>query len=214
MRVLMIDDHLMFMQAIKTLLRVMAPELDLDTTDKLDFGIDRARGTSYALALLDWNLPDCPGETALLRLRDAAPDLRVAVLSGETKGAEIRKVIELGAAGFIPKRFTPELMLAALGVILNGGTYFPPEAVREAGRDGSARSPASDLARIDKRFADLTPRQIEVYRAVTRGLPNKVIARELGIAESTVKTHIAAVFGVLNVTNRTAAAAQGRGEPV
>lgn len=212
MRVLMIDDHVMFTQAIKTLLGVMAPHLVVDTADRLTVGIEMSRNATYGLVLLDWNLPECPGEEAFARMRAVGCASRIVVLSGETKGSEIRKVVNLGAVGFIPKRFTPESMIQALGEIIDGGTYFPPEAIREAGRATGARDDAQELVRIDKRFSELTPRQIDVYRAVVKGLPNKVIARQLGIAESTVKTHIAAVFSVLNVSNRTAAAAQMLGE--
>lgn len=202
----MIDDHVMILQAIKNLLATVAPHLVIDTTDRLATAVEMVATTSYSVVLLDWNLHECDGRAAMDRLRAAGCMARIVVLSGETKTAEIRKILELEVAGFIPKRHSSENMLAALAVIVDGGIYFPPEAMRDAA--ARTQHPAGDLIDVDKRFAELTPRQVDVYRAAMRGLPNKLIARQLGIAESTVKTHLAVVYGVLGVHSRTEAAFQ------
>ncbi len=129
------------------------------------------------------------------------------MLSGDTSAELIRRAVELGAAGFIPKRYSSEAMLAALDLVLAGGIYLPAEVLRQAGWAVPRRTDSRVIG-IEERFSQLTPRQVEVYRAATRGLPNKLIARELGIAESTVKTHLSAVYEVLGVRNRTEAAYQ------
>ena len=206
-RILMIDDHVMVLQAIKNLLATVAPHLVIDATDHLGTAVEMVATTPYSVVLLDWNLRECEGKAAMERLRAAGCMARIVVLSGETKTAEIRKIIELEVAGFIPKRHSSETMLAALAVIVDGGIYFPPEAMRDVTARRSDH-PAGDLIEVDKRFAELTPRQVDVYRAAMRGLPNKLIARQLGIAESTVKTHLAVVYAVLGVHSRTEAAFQ------
>ena len=138
---------------------------------------------------------------------------RVVVLSGESSPRLIRSVVELGAAGFISKQYSSESMLNALRVVLQGGIYLPPDALRDGSGSGSATPRAStELVDVGRRFAELTPRQVDVYRAAARGLPNKLIARELGIAETTVKSHLSVVFGVLGVQNRTQAAYQASRE--
>jgi len=214
MRVLMVDDHVMFLQGLKTLLNLLAPELNVDTAFQLGDALQMAAGTSYDLVLLDWHLGDGDGDEAMRRLREVGCAARIVVLSGEPHSGLIRHTIEQGAAGFIPKRYSSEVMLAALNVVVSGGIYLPPEAVRDTAPVPAARHVAGDRALIDieTRYASLTPRQADVYRAAARGLPNKLIARELGIAESTVKTHLSAVFGVLGVSNRTQAAFQASRE--
>ena len=213
MRVLMIDDHIMFMQGLKNLLAVLAPEFSVDTADRVGVAVELATETRYGLVLLDWHLGDGTGEAAIARLRAAGCAARVVVLSGETSPNLIRQVVELGAAGFISKQYSSESMLKALRVVLGGGIYLPPDALRDLAGTGSAVPRASaELVDVGKRFAELTPRQVDVYRAAARGLPNKLIARELGIAETTVKSHLSVVFGVLGVQNRTQAAYQASRE--
>lgn len=243
MRVLILNDHLMFLQGLKTLFNTLAPELSVDISVGMDDGLEIAAASSYDLILLDWYLGEgsakTTGELNMQRLRDVGCTARIVVLSGQTESALIRQAIEAGAAGIVPKKYGTEIMLAALRVVVSGGIFLPPEAMYEKGAsheleaaaDASAdklpgvtlpserpRQPlqarrATDaLVDIESRFAVLTARQAEVYRAVARGLPNKLIARELGITESTVKTHLSAVYAMLGVNNRTQAAFQASRE--
>ena len=203
MHVLMLDDHAMFLQGLKNLLGVLSPGLQVDTSSDVAHAVQLAGLHAYDLVLLDWHLADCDGAEAMRRLRDVGCAARIVVLSGETSGALIRGTVELGAAGFIPKTYSSEMMIAALDQVLTGRIFLPAEALA---------GPVSRAAHLDlesdPRFSGLTARQIDVYRAATRGLPNKLIARELGIAESTVKTHLTAVYAALGVRNRTEAAYQ------
>ena len=204
MHVLMVDDHLMFLQGLKNLLGVLAPDLRVDTASELSHALQLVELSAYDLLLLDWHLTEGDGEASLHRLREAGCAARIVVLSGETSAALILRSVELGAAGFIPKRYSSEMMLAALAKVLAGQIFLPTEALRSSIADGPARS-ARDASRL---LQGLTARQRDVYRAAARGLPNKLIARELGIAESTVKTHLTSVFAELGVRNRTEAAYQ------
>jgi DNA-binding NarL/FixJ family response regulator len=216
MRVLMVDDHVMFLQGLKTLLSLLAPELNVDTTAQLSDALQMASTTNYELVLLDWHLNDCDGDESMRRLREVGCAARIVVLSGETQSTLIRRTIDQGAAGFIPKKYSSEVMLAALNVVVNGGIYLPPEVLREnsSGTAAQGSASAAKLVDVETRYAGLTPRQADVYRAAARGLPNKLIARELGIAESTVKTHLSIVYTVLGVSNRTQAAYQASREGI
>jgi DNA-binding NarL/FixJ family response regulator len=210
MKVLMIDDHAMFLQGLKSLLGLVAPQLEIDTADTMAEGERLVAQSPYELVLLDWHMADVDGEETIWKLREAGCTGRIVVLSGETDTATIRRTVDHGAAGFIPKRYTSELMLNALDIVVRGGIYLPPEVLNQprpapTGRHGMLIDPS-------QRLAGMTPRQIEVYLAAARGLPNKLIARELGIAESTVKTHLSAVYGMLGVRNRTEAAYQASRE--
>ena len=204
MRVLMVDDHVMFLQGLKNLLNVLAPELSVDTAGDLPRAVRLVQQSVYELVLLDWHLAECDGEDSFRRLREAGCAARIVVLSGETSATLIRSTVELGAAGFIPKTYSSEMMVAALGKVLDGQIFLPAEALNaSSSKAGGHTTPETDV-----RFSGLTARQLDVYRAAARGLPNKLIARELGIAESTVKSHMTAVFQALGVRNRTEAAYQ------
>jgi DNA-binding NarL/FixJ family response regulator len=205
MKIMMVDDHVMFLQGLKTLLGVLAPEHQVDTASKLAEALELIRLSAYELVLLDWHLAEGEGSESIARLHEAGCTARIVVLSGENGRALIERSIELGAAGFIPKTYSSEMMLAALAHVLAGRIYLP-----------ALSAEAARTMPVDPRWAQLTPRQRDIFRAAARGWPNKIIARELGIAEATVKTHLTAVFGVLGVRNRTEAAIQAsrQGIPV
>jgi len=203
MQVLMLDDHEMFLQGLKNLLGTISPGLQIDISSNVAHAAQLTSLRAYDLVLLDWHLADCDGAEAMQRLRDVGCAARIVVLSGETSTALIRRTVELGAAGFIPKTYSSEMLVSALDKVLGGRVFLPAEGLATA-----AVPPTQTDLEHDPRFAGLTSRQIDVYRAAARGLPNKLIARELGIAESTVKTHLSAVFAQLGVRNRTEAAFQ------
>ena len=203
MRVLMVDDHVMFLQGLKNLLSVLTAGASVDTADTLPFALQLLRAATYDLVLLDWHLPDCTGEEAIQRLRDSGCMGRIVILSGETSSSLIHSAIEYGASGFIPKKYSSEQMVSALDQVLSGQIYLPPETLAHSSGHGAGRSGTED-----PRLAALTSRQLDVYRATARGLSNKLVARQLGIAESTVKSHLSVVYAVLGVKNRTEAAYQ------
>ena len=211
MRVLMVDDHVMVLQGLRNLLKVLMNDLDIDMADTLGTALTLATGTRYDLVLLDWNLEDLQGDEAIRRLRDVGCAARIVILSGESKPSLIHLALECGAAGFIPKRYSSEAMVGALEVVLDGGIFLPSDL---PGGHGGGSGATHALIEAEQRIGELTPRQIDVYRAAARGLPNKLIGRELGIAESTVKTHLQAVYAVLGVRNRTEAAWQASREGI
>src|SRR4029453_7690036 len=144
------------------------------------------------------------------------PAVPVVVLSGYEDPAIMRSALERGVLGFIPKAYSPEVMLSAVRLVLAGGVYVPPmmlsalppgvvagpaETVGDAAR-GSAAASAQTLEHLR---SVLTERQVEVLQLLSQGKPNKLIGRALGISEGTVKIHLAAIFRALNVRNRTEA---------
>jgi len=213
MNVLMIDDHVMFLQGMKNLLSVLVPELRVETTGDMAHAAQLVQLADFDLVLLDWHLSDCDGEQSIRRLRDAGCMARIVVLSGETNATLIRKSVDLGAAGFIPKRYSSEMMVAALKHVLAGRIFLPVETLSPVPAETIGR-PAATADGPDPRLSGLTARQMDVYRAAARGLPNKLIARQLDIAESTVKAHLTAVYAALGVRNRTEAAYQASREGI
>ncbi|MDM0117840.1 response regulator [Variovorax sp. J22R133] len=168
MRILMVDDHTMFLQGLKNLLGVLAPELHLDTCSELSTAVQLSGLHRFDLVLLDWHLAECDGEESMRRLRDAGCAARIVVLSGETSAALIQSTVELGAAGFIPKTYSSEMMISALDQVIAGRIFLPAEAQPAAGAAG-ALGLGVELE-SDPRFSGLTARQTDVYRCAPQNL--------------------------------------------
>ncbi len=199
MHVLLIDDHEMFRQGMRFLLTDLNEDIEFTDAGTCDEAIGVLNGADVDLALLDLNMPGTDGLTALRQIRDTYPSVPVAVLSGMDDPHIIRDAIDEGASGFVPKASSSEVLVAALKLILAGGVYLPQAALNAApSRDSGAEAaaPRTDL---------LSERQTDVLLKAIQGKPNKVIAREMNIAEGTVKTHLSAAFKALGVHNRTEA---------
>jgi DNA-binding NarL/FixJ family response regulator len=143
----------------------------------------------------------------------------VIVLSGTEDSAAIRQVLDLGVQGYIVKSSSAELTLSAVRLVVGGGIYVPPEAMKAAasstaGPFFSSTNGSDGLTSKERLATVLTDRQIDVLKLLAKGRPNKLIARELGISEGTVKIHLAAIFRALHVRNRLEAlvAAQHLGD--
>jgi DNA-binding NarL/FixJ family response regulator len=199
LRVLIADDHPLVRDALARTVAELDAQVQVQQAGTLDGLLELARAGSADLALLDLNMPGMDGVAGLARVRAAAPSLPVVVASGQEDAATIRAVLAGGAVGFIPKSERPEVLLSALRLVLAGGTYVPARLVEVA-------APGARIASA----SDLTPRQHDVLRLLLRGEPNKLIARELGLTEGTVKIHIAAILRALHVRNRTEAVVRAR----
>lgn len=193
MHILLIDDHQLFSSGLRVLLQELSPGAQISTAATMAEA--EKKREQFDLILLDLHLPDATGFEGLARLKlhfDATP---VVVVSSEEDPRRIRECIQHGAMGFVPKTSSSAELFSAMAQILDGKTYLPPNCV--AGLDAPIDDPV--------RGVHLSPRQREVLMKVVQGKSNKVIARELGISDHTVKTHVMAVLGVLRVSNRTEA---------
>ena len=201
MRVLIADDHPLVRDALARTLHELDTAAEVLQAGDLDSLLRLAQAEPADLALLDLNMPGMNGVAGLRRLRQALPTLPVVVASGQDDAATIRAVLAAGAVGFIPKSERAEVLLGALRLVLAGGVYVP---LRMLDQDAAmAPAPHADAS-------GLTPRQRDVLRALSRGQPNKLIARELGLTEGTVKIHIAAILRALQARNRTEAVVRAR----
>jgi DNA-binding NarL/FixJ family response regulator len=154
------------------------------------------------LVLLDLGLPDRDGLEMLSDLANRYPTISVVVLSAQQDRDTVRKALDLGALGFIPKSGQREVMLSAFNLIFSGGVYIPPQILNHRGPAAAARAaPAKGGASA----ADLglTERQMEVLALMMQGRSNKAISRVLDLAEPTVKIHVSAILKALKVANRT-----------
>ena len=203
MKVLLVDDHHLVRAGMRPLVGKLGDGEAVDVFEASSFEEAIAMADAHPdldLALLDLRLPDVAGFAALCDLQERHPGLPVVVVSGEDDPALMRESIEHGALGFIPKSSSPDVILGALRLVLAGGTYIPREMMAApAARAANAPAPAVPPG------LDLTPRQMDVLRLVIAGKSNKLICRELDLAEGTVKSHIAAVFRALGVSSRVQA---------
>jgi DNA-binding NarL/FixJ family response regulator len=148
------------------------------------------------LLLMDLNMPGARGLDTVRAVRERVPQLPLAVISAEHEPGTAHALLGLGVAGFIPKSDPSEVIVSAVRLMLAGGVYVPPILL-------NGRATAAPPARGE--IVNLTARQRDVLRLLAQGKSNKVIARELGVTEGTVKVHLLAVFRALDVRNRTAA---------
>jgi len=178
---------------------------------------------SLDLALLDIAMPGTQGFEHVARLRAEAPGLPVIVLSGSEDAELMRVLMDLGVLGFIPKAYSPDVMLSAIRLVLAGGIYIPPLLLASAQAQGwqpgagasppggrVSQPPPGEGHSLDGLRQLLTERQVDVMRLLSQGKPNKLIARDLGISEGTVKIHLAAIFRALDVRNRVEAVVASR----
>jgi DNA-binding NarL/FixJ family response regulator len=150
---------------------------------------------------LDLNLPGMDGLHGLARLREASPATPVAILSATDDREHVHQALALGAAGYIPKSAGSDVILNAIRLVLAGGVYLPVSLVQP----DSAEPSEIELNGSSDVSHGLTPRQHEVLELLTQGLSNKQIARRLGVAENTVRVHVAAILRLLGASNRTEA---------
>ena len=200
-QVLIADDHPMVRDALKRTLLLVQPDAQVLEADDYASAVQMLQQHAPGLALLDLHMPGMERVDGLRRLRLQFPAIPMIVASGEDDPAVIRATLAAGAVGFLPKSEAPEVLQQALRLVLGGGTYMPPQALADL-RHG-APPPRPDAS-------GLTPRQLDVLRCLMRGQPNKLIARELGLTEGTVKIHIAAILRVLQARNRTEAVVVAR----
>lgn len=224
MKVLLADDHRLIIEGVKLKLAELDPAVE--TVVAMNLGeLEQAlatHGGSLDLALLDIAMPGTQGFEHVARLRTEAPGLPVIVLSGSEDAELMRALMDLGVLGFIPKAYSPDVMLSAIRLVLAGGVYIPPlllaSAQAQGWQPGAGTSPtggrdgphAGESHSLDGLRQLLTERQVDVMRLLSQGKPNKLIARDLGISEGTVKIHLAAIFRALNVRNRVEAVVASR----
>lgn len=206
MRVLVVDDHPLIQEAMSNVLRRLHAQVDIAVASDCGRGLDMAsQGVEPDLVLLDLNLPGLSGIAALKTWRARFPAVPVVVLSATDDQQTVLGAFAAGAAGFVPKSSSNEVTLDAVRLVLDGGKYLPPELLSSTDR---RRPPATRVrtAKLSLETLGLTGRQLAVLQHIANGAPNKIICRDLGLAERTVKAHITAVFRALNVTSRTQAA--------
>jgi DNA-binding NarL/FixJ family response regulator len=200
MKILVVDDHPLILEALHHTLKQLGTEVDVLDAASGEGGRALAAANPDAdLMLFDLGLPGVDGFALLRELRDAHPSIPVVVLSGSERREDVLRALDLGAMGYIPKSVSNEVLLQALRLVFSGGVYLPSSALA-AGMPEPAGPRATSV-----RDLGLTDRQAQVLTLILQGKPNKLICRHLGLAEGTVKIHVAAILRALGVHTRTQA---------
>ena len=198
-RLVIADDHPLFRGALREAVTGLFERVDIAEAGTFNEVAELLeRGGDVDLVLLDLTMPGVRGFSGLMYLRAQYPGVPVIVVSANDDPAAIRRCMEFGASGFIPKTLGVEAMRGAIQRILSGGVWTPPDVDLTTGSD-------ADTAALMARMATLTPQQVRVLMMLSEGLLNKQIAYQLGVSEATVKAHVSAILQKLGVESRTQA---------
>jgi len=202
MRVCIVDDHGVFRAGLAHVLLDLDEHVEIVEAGTAKEALSALGASVFDIALIDLDMPDLD-ETAAVRLVKAAKSAPVVGLSDERGPAVMRRAFDAGFAGYLPKTAHPGVVIAALRIVLSGERYVPAGAF-----DGTDTPVRPDIAAQElTSVSPLTRRQRDIIRLLAQGKQNRDIAKALGVAEGTVKVHVANIFKTLKVNNRTAAAA-------
>lgn len=192
-RILLVDDHPLFRQALRAVISGSQPDFRVEEADTLE-GAHTAleQMPDVELVMLDLKMPDSSGFAGLLTLRASYPLLSIIVVSASNESEIVNRAINFGASGFIPKSATYSEIAQGLAAVLAGDVWAP------------SATPYKTALNVS--IASLTPSQLKILTGLQRGLLNKQIAAEMGLSSATVKVHMSAMFRKLGVMNRTQAA--------
>lgn len=203
LRVIVIDDHTLFREGLEGLLTRRDIEVVASVGDG-ETGIQLATELKPDIILLDMRMPEINGLGVLARLNDTDLDMPIAMLTTSTEERDLVEALRNGAKGYLLKDMEPDSLVVALRDIVNGKTVVAPTLAPILAKVVQGNVPnASDE---ESPFEDLTPRETEILGLLAEGQSNKVIARNLGISDGTVKLHVKAILRKLNVHSRVEAA--------
>ncbi|MBC7750712.1 MAG: response regulator transcription factor [Candidatus Saccharibacteria bacterium] len=201
MNILIVDDHPLFRSALIQAVQNALPHAVINETASVA-GLHSflEQQLEPDLVLLDLNLPDASGFSALVHLRATYPALPVIVVSAHEESSIMQRALAHGALAYIPKSAPPRRIYEAIQTVLAGETWLPNQ--QNLSLDDPRASAETDLA---VRLQSLTPQQFRVLMMIAEGLLNKQIAYTLNVSEATNKAHVTAIFRKMDVQNRTQA---------
>lgn len=209
MTILLADDHALFRDGMRYVLQQLDQQAQILDAASFPEALQQAeRSDKIDLALIDLNMPGSDGAASVQELHVRFPEMPLVVVSGSDQRDDIERVMEAGAMGFISKMTSGKVMLSALRMVLEGGVYLPPQLLQQTMATMDQGQPDKRSSRSNE--VGLTSRQMEVLRHLAAGKANKDIAKEMNLAEGTIKIHVAAVYQTLHVSSRMEAVRAGQ----
>lgn len=193
------DDHPLFRGALRQAVVSVVPSAKIDEAGSFeDLTVLLEQDPGIDLILLDLTMPGISGFSGLIYLRAQYPAIPVVIVSASDDVGTIRRSLDFGASGFIPKRFGIETLRDAIVTVMDGDVWVPPDTDLISVSD-------PEVTHLRDRLVTLTPQQVRVLMMLSEGLLNKQIAYELGVSEATIKAHVSAILQKLGVESRTQA---------
>lgn len=210
MQFLIVDDHSIVTMALEMLLKDYDGQSNTvysANTKEEAVALADQYGETADLMILDLSMPGVQGTSLMEEIVAAHPTLKILVMSGLQDQHSIIRVLQMGAAGFIPKSLEAGLLTSAISFVLKGGVYIPVKLLNQAQKSGllTSREPTGEIPTVH-----LTQRQKEVLGLLAKGAPIKRICKELDLSEGTVKTHVTAIYRAFGASNRTEALLEAR----
>lgn len=198
-RIVIVDDHPLFRGALNQALSASLDSSEIVEAGSLDELTQKlANGLDVDLILLDLTMPGVQGISGLVFLRGQHPEIPVVIVSANDDPVTIRRCMDCGASGFVPKSQPVDQIRSAVRSVLDGNIWSPPDVdLSSVGED--------DTSDLIARLSSLTPQQVRVLMMLGEGLLNKQIAYKLGVSEATIKAHVSAILRKLGVDSRTQA---------
>ncbi len=205
MRVIIVDDHALIRTGLSDILRRHITGANITEAANCAEAVTILARQAMDLAIVDLFIPGEDSFDSLRRLCQLHPGPKVVVVSASENPAHMRKAIEIGAQGYIPKSFSSARLLDALATILEGSVFLP-DTLFQANTPGiNANGKIAPGSSREQLLECLTPRQLEILQMVAQGQSNKQIARHCLLSENTVKVHVSAILRALGLSNRTQA---------
>lgn len=205
MKILIADDHPLIREALHHTLKQLEQSVTiLEAPDSAKALEQVENNEDMDLVILDLDLPGIGGFAALSELRKRFPMIPVVIFSAHDQHENVTDALDRGASGFISKKSSNDIILGALRLVLSGGIYLPPESMQRTLLEETHTRPRI-LGPYKLDDLGLTTRQLQVLALVAQGKSNKLICRELGLAEGTVKIHVSAILKALRVNSRAEA---------
>ncbi len=202
LRVMILDDHTLFREGLQGLLEHRGIQVVASIGEGKE-GLKLARELDLDVILLDMRMPDLDGLMVLRRLRQGGLDMPVAILTTSSSEKDLVEALRNGAQGYLLKDMEPDDLVVALLDIVAGKTVVAPTLTSVLAKVVQGESVEPEET---KPINSLTPRETEILGLLAEGLSNKLIARQLGISDGTVKLHVKAILRKLNVHSRVEAA--------
>lgn len=210
MRILVADDHALFLKGLEFILSDIAKPIEFvcakDYTEIFDI-INKDK--AFDLVLTDLAMPGANWLSAIEKIYKSLPETPIVILSAVFDKEIVQKTIDIGVSGYISKASSNAIILSAINLVLSGGIYIPAELLNNTSHNEFDNlkhiENITTQDNIEENIKILTPRQIDVINLISKGLSNKQIAFNLGLTEGTVKLHVTAILKLLNVYNRTGA---------